>query len=194
MRSLLPALALFVLSFPGTATADALIYRGQPGPAERCAAQLEARETPDARLQRLCDAGTEQTDLSLEGKAAAFANAGIVRLRLGDVDGARQQLEQAREMRLAPSDIDVSLSAALIRMGEAEAALDVLSDPLSISADLRHIALLNRAIAHVETGAVEAAYIDLQNAVLMRPDYAPARDMLAQFTLAETGEISSVAP
>ncbi|MFT5931347.1 MAG: hypothetical protein ACI93G_000425, partial [Hyphomonas sp.] len=55
----------------------------------------------------------------------------------------------------------------------------------SISRERRHVAYFNRAIAHWALDDVAQAYNDLTEAAALKPDYAPAREMLQHFQVAD---------
>ena len=181
MKPAVPAFllsALFSISTPH-AGASPDVYRSSP--AELCATELGHYSEATLRLQRLCDAGAKQSDLTLSGRAAAHANAGTVRIRRGDLEGAARLLSEAHAMRGASADIAISLSAVLIRLERYDEAVLALADLEQVSEELRHKALYNRATAELQRNNVEAAYVDLRKTVQLAPDFVPAQDMLKQF-------------
>lgn len=186
--------SLFSISAPYTA-ASADVFRNGPSPAESCASHLNNSSDATLRLQRLCDAGASQTDLTLSGRAAALANAGTVRIRRGDLEGAARLLAKAQSMKIAPADIVISFSAVLIRLERYDEAVQVLADLERVSEELLPQALYNRASAELQRGNVEAAYVDLRKTVALAPDYTPAQDMLKVFQVSSptlTAEVSDL--
>lgn len=183
MKSQLTALLLSIqIGLPAShAAAQPEVYRAGPSPAAACAARLADQPGASPGLLRLCDRGVRQSDLTEAGRAAALANAGTVRLRLGDHEGAVRRLASAHVSGKAPADIVISLSAALIRLERHDEAAILLSDLNPVSPALRVKALYNRATAEMNLGRVEAAYVDLREAVSLDPDFKPASDLLAHF-------------
>jgi len=173
---------LFSMSAPH-AGASPDVYRSSPSPAELCATELGRHSEATLRLQRLCDAGAKQSDLTLSGRAAAHANAGTVRIRRGDLEGAARLLSEAHAMRGASADIAISLSAVLIRMERYDEAVLALADLDQVSEELRAKALYNRATAELQRNNVEAAFVDLRETVQLAPDFGPAQDMLKRFNV-----------
>lgn len=183
MKPAVPAFllsALFSISAP-QAGASPDVYRSGPSPAEVCATELGRDSEATLRLKRLCDAGAKQSDLTLSGRAAAHANAGTVRIRRGDLEGAARLLSEAHAMPGASADIAISLSAVLIRLERYDEAVLTLADLDQVSNELRHKALYNRATAELQRNNVEAAYVDLRKTVQLAPDFVPAQDMLKRF-------------
>lgn len=183
MKSAVPAFLLstfFSISAP-QAAASPNVYRSGPGPAELCATELGRHSEATLGLKRLCDAGAKQSDLTLSGRAAAHANAGTVRIRRGDLEGAARLLSKAHAMPGASADITISLSAVLIRLERYDEAVQALAGLDQVSDELRHKALYNRAMAELLRNNVEAAYADLRKTVQLAPDFVPAQDMLKRF-------------
>ena len=172
--------SLLTASAADPALAGPLVLAAGQTPAESCARQVAATDTADLRLKRLCDEGAAQAGLSDHDRAAALANAGTVRLRLGELDAATVRFEQARTLSPELEDIAVSQSAALIRLGRYGEAVDVLHQPGRISEDLRPAALYNRAVASLAMDAPGPARVDLEEALRLRPDYAAAASLLGE--------------
>ncbi|KCZ52102.1 hypothetical protein [Hyphomonas pacifica] len=131
--------------------------------------------------------------MTAQGRAAALANAGKVRLRPGNLEEAVIYPSKAQNLG-APKGSVISLSAALIRMNRPEEAIETLSDLNGVSTPLKPIALHNRAMAQLQRHNAKAAYLDLLEAKRLAPGYAPAQELLTHFTLtpypatADTGE------
>ena len=172
--------ALMIAAAADPALAGPLVLASGPSPAEACAHELAATDTVSPRLERLCDEAVTQAGLTDRSRAAALANAGTVRLRLGDLDAALDRFEKARDLAPELEDISISQSAALIRLGRYEEAVDVLHQPGKISADRRAYALYNRAMASLALDAPGPAHADLEEALRLKPDYAAASALLGE--------------
>lgn len=172
------------------------IFRAGTSPASECADELARTDGASLRLLHLCDEGVAQRDLTAQGRAAALANAGTVRLRLGNLEEAVIHLSKAQDLG-APKDSVISLSAALIRLDRPDEAIEALSNLNGVSPQLKPVALYNRAMAQMQRDNAKAAYLDLLEATRLAPDYAPAQDLLTHFTVtpypatAATGESAS---
>ena len=133
----------------------------------------------------LLPAVLQEADLTPATYAATLTNTGIVKMRRGDFDDALADFEAARAKPGASPDVVINLGAVLVRMNRFDEAVDALSDPQAISRERRHVAYLNRAIAHWALGDVAQAYTDLTVATALKPDYAAAREMLQHFQVAD---------
>ena len=170
--------ALLTASAVDPALAAPLVLASGPSPAEACATEIAATDTASPRLKRLCDEGATQAGLSDHDRAAALANAGTVRLRLGELEDAADRFEQARALAPDLADVAVSQSATLIRLGRYEEAVDVLHQPGLLSEGKRAAALYNRALASLAMDAVGPARLDLEEALRINPHYAAAASLL----------------
>ncbi|MFT5776107.1 tetratricopeptide repeat protein [Hyphomonas sp.] len=181
--ALLPAL-LLLFAAPG-AEAGPVVYHSGKTLAETCAARVAAPDAHSAKLLRLCEAALEEADLTPATYAATLTNTGIVKMRRGELDDALADFEAARAKDSASPDVAINLGAVLVRMNRFDEAVDALSEPQSISRERRHVAYFNRAIAHWALDDVAQAYNDLTEAAALKPDYAPAREMLQHFQVAD---------
>jgi tetratricopeptide (TPR) repeat protein len=166
------------------ALAAPLVLAAGPSPAEACAKEVAATDTASPRLKRLCDEAVTQAGLTDHDRAASLANAGTVRLRLGELDAAIDRFEEARELAPELEDISISQSAALIRLGRYEEVIDMLHQPGRISEERRAYALYNRAMAHLALDAPGPAHTDLEEALRLKPDYAAASVLLDEIVRA----------
>ena len=172
--ALLPA--LFLLLAISGAQAGPVVYHSGKTLAETCAAEVTAPDADSAKLLRLCEAALQEPDLTPATYAATLTNTGIVKMRRGDFDDALADFEAALTERGASPDVAINLF---------DEAVDALSDPQAISRERRHVAYLNRAIAHWALGDVAQAYNDLTVATALKPDYAAAREMLQHFQVVD---------
>ena len=170
--------AMIMAAAVDPALAAPLVLAAGPSPAEACANEIAATDSASPRLKRLCDEAITQAGLTDRDRAAALANAGTARLRLGELDAAVVRFEEARELAPELEDISISQSAALIRLGRYEEAIGVLHQPGKISPDRRAFALYNRAMASLALDAPGPALADLEEALHLKPDYAAASALL----------------
>ena len=181
--ALLPA--VFLLLAVSGAQAEPVVYHSGKPLAATCAAKVTAPDAHSSRLLRLCEAALQEADLTPATYAATLTNTGIVKMRRGDLDDALVDFEAARAEPGASPDVAINLGAVLVRMNRFDEAVDALSDPQAISRERRHVAYLNRAIAHWALGDVAQAFEDLTLATALKPDYAAAREMLQHFQVAD---------
>ncbi|MEQ9586730.1 hypothetical protein [Hyphomonas sp.] len=181
---LLPAALLFTMPIL-TANAGATVYHAGGTKAETCAARVADPEERSALVLRLCENALLDQGLTQASHAATLANAGIMKMRRGDLDAALVDFETARALGAATPDIAINLGAVLVRLGRFEEAVDVLSDPEAISVERRHVAFYNRAIAHWALDNLPRAYEDLTAATEMKSDYTAAHVLLQNFHVAE---------
>tara|TARA_R110000803_G_scaffold31179_1_gene69802 strand:- start:559 stop:1122 length:564 start_codon:yes stop_codon:yes gene_type:complete len=181
--ALLPAV-LLLFAVPG-AEAGPIVYHSGKTLAETCATRVAAPDAHSARLLRLCEAALEEAGLAPATYAATLTNTGIVKMRRGELDDALADFEAARAKNDASPDVAINLGAVLVRLNRFDEAVAALSDPQSISRERRHVAYLNRAIAHWALGDLAQAYNDLTVAAELEPDYPAAREMLLHFQVAD---------
>ena len=183
--SSLKAGLLIFLMFDPNAHAQGIVYHFGQSAAEACAARVADPEERSARILRLCENALHAPDLTPASYAATLTNTGIVKMRRGDLDAALADFQAAHAEDAASPDVAINLGAALVRLGRFDEALNVLADPKAISRERRHVAYLNRAIAHWALEDVAHAHEDLTVATALKPDYAPAREMLQHFQVAD---------
>jgi tetratricopeptide (TPR) repeat protein len=179
----LPALMLLLAS--PAAQAGELVYHSGKSLAETCAIRVADPEANSAALLRLCESALLEADLPPAAHAATLTNAGIVKMRRGDLEAALSDFEAARAEDSASPDVAINLGAALVRLNRFDEALNVLAEPQTISAERRHVAYFNRAVANLALDDAARAYDDLKMAVSLAPNYAPARAMLTHFQVSE---------
>jgi len=183
--SSLKAGLLIFLMFDPSAYAQGIVYHFGQSAAENCAEHVANPEEGSARILRLCEDALHGPDLTPASYAATLTNTGIVKMRRGDLDAALADFQTAHAEDAASPDVAINLGAVLVRLGRFDEALDVLSDPQAISRERRHVAYLNRAIAHWALDDVAHAHEDLTVATALKPDYGAARKMLQHFQVAE---------
>jgi len=181
----LPAAALLFTMPVLSANAGTTVYHAGGAKAESCAARVADPDERSAHVLRLCENALLDQGLTQASHAATLANAGIMKMRRGDLDAALADFEAARAFDTATPDIAINLGAVLVRLGRFEEAVDILSDPEAISAERRHVAFYNRAIAHWALDDLPRAYEDLTAATDIKPDYTAAHALLQNFHVAE---------
>ena len=136
--------------------------------------------------QRLaaCDRAIGSVGEDTHMHAALLVNRADIRLLMQDYKGTVSDAE-------ASIALDPDLSAAYLNQGAGLVGLRRYSEALAALqrsvafglTDKSHLAYFNLAIAEEQLGDVRSAYNDYKRALEINPDFAPAKEQLARFTV-----------
>lgn len=190
------ATALGLLSGLGAvAQTNSKIYYNAISPAAACAEGVATTDEAPRQLIGQCETALESRAMKRSDRAATLVNLGTLEARAGQTDTALRRFEKARRIHPGLPDIRVNISAAQIRSGDYDAALETLAAPETVPLEQRHIAHFNRGLAHWHRGEIRGAYDAFAASKALSPDYQPALDMLDNFTLspasADTASLAS---
>jgi len=176
MRHTAAALVALVFAAPAHAAATMI---GE-GPARACYAAAVAG---DGALQGLreCDVALGSDSLTANDRAATMINRGVIRLQRREARLALADFDAAVAWRPLLAEGHVNRGAALILLGENDAAIAAITHGLSLQPRDPHEAYFNRALAHERKGDVRAAYADFQRAAELAPTWTLAQAELARF-------------
>ena len=181
LRCLLGALAIGMAGSAGAAVA----VIGDTSAANCSRAALEKR-ADDASLAS-CNEAIDQGALSRDDLIRTYVNRGAVLMNRRDYGAARADLEHA--IRLDPSVGDAWMDRGAIEIIEHRYA-DGIADTtkgLALGVSEPAKAYFNRAVAYEGIDDEKSAYLDYQQALVLKPDWeAPKRELL-RFSVTRRG-------
>jgi tetratricopeptide (TPR) repeat protein len=187
-RRMLPGLVFAAFGFTGltAAPANASITSLGAGQARECfeAAVLERNPTWAVDV---CTSAIERETLNARDLAATYVNRGILRMRTADRRGAMADFDRA--IRLMPNlgDAFVNRGVLLIADKQDRAAIDAITQGISVGCERPAIAYYSRAIAFELIGDFKSAYRDYKQAAELDPEWTLPRDQLGRFSVRKYG-------
>jgi len=151
-----------------------------PGLAQSCyqAAQFNLDAADGIKT---CTIALDEQPLTLHDRASTYVNRGILRTRLAETEGARDDYNMA--IRLMPdlAEAYIDRGANFITLKNYTQALADLDKGLALGAKQPEIAYYDRAVVHESLGDIRAAYEDYKKAVAIEPHFALAIEQLQRF-------------
>jgi tetratricopeptide (TPR) repeat protein len=175
-----PVSGLVLLSTIAINPAGAAVTVLGNGLGANCFHTAEFGGDPGSGIQT-CTLAIQQEPLSLSDKAATYINRGILRSRVGDMDGALRDYDWGLRMDGVHGEGYVDRGATYIALQRYQDALNDINKGIELGAKKPHIAYYDRAIAHEALGNIRAAYQDYKKAVEIEPDFALATEQLSRF-------------
>jgi tetratricopeptide (TPR) repeat protein len=180
--SKLPVFATFaaasLLSVSPPASAAVTVLGG--GLANSCYQSAEFGGDP-AQAVHSCSLALEQETLTVADRAATFINRGILRSRMGDMNGALRDYDTGLGIDGVHGEGYVDRGATYIAMQRYQDAMTDINKGIEMGAKKPHIAYYDRAIADEALGDVRGAYLDYKKAVELEPDFTLANEQLTRF-------------
>lgn len=151
--------------------------------ARLCYEAAESRlATSREGLQRCDDALTDEV-LTTYDEVATYVNRGILRMRLGDLDGAVADFDQAIARDPDQAEAYLNKGMAFIKLEEEAAAVPLFTAAIEKKTRKPAIAYFGRAVAHELTGEIRQAYFDYKQASLIDPKWRVPKQELSRFTV-----------
>ena len=179
VRPLICALAL--LAVPAGSAFAAVAVIGDTSAASCSRAALEKR-ADDASLQ-FCNDALGQGVLSRDDLIRTYVNRGAVLMNRHDYDAARADLDRA--IQLDPLVGDAWMNRGAIDIIEHRYA-DGIADTtkgLALGVSEPAKAYFNRAVAYEGIDDERSAYLDYQQALVLKPDWEAPKHELLRFTV-----------
>jgi len=179
VRPLIGAIALWA-GFAGAAGAAVAVV-ADTSAAECSRAALEKR-ADDASLG-FCNEAIDQGALSKDDLTRTYVNRGAVLMNRRDYDAARADLERA--IQLDPSVGDAWMDRGAIEIIEHRYA-DGIADTtkgLALGVSEPAKAYFNRAVAYEGIDDEKSAYLDYQQALVLKPDWEAPKHELLRFSV-----------
>ena len=114
-------------------------------------------------------------------RAQIFVNRGIIRAAMGDGGGALSDFNIALTNNPNLGDAYFNRALVLIAQKEPNEALAAINQGIALGATNLQLAYYSRGLIEDDAGQYAAAYRDYQQALAIKPDYAPAQRELARF-------------
>ncbi|MEP3889580.1 MAG: tetratricopeptide repeat protein [Hellea sp.] len=171
--------AAFSLSMAATASAQIVVQGG--GAAQACYMSTKAGNPGRIGAIRKCEAALMELNLSNKDLAATHVNLGVLLMRKGDYSKAKTHYSRAIELRPKLSEAYINYAASLIYTGDYSAAVTAVDTAVELGTNKMPEALYNRAIAYDRLENYKGAYKDLKQALVLRPEWAPAIDLLSGY-------------
>jgi tetratricopeptide (TPR) repeat protein len=150
--------------------------------AANCSQAALEKRADDAAL-RFCNEAIEQGALKRDDLTRTYVNRGAVLMNRHDYDAARADIERA--IRLDPSVGDAWMNRGAINIIErryAEGIADTTKG-LALGVSEPAKAYFNRAVAYEGVGDEKSAYLDYQQALVLKPDWELPKRELMRFTV-----------
>ena len=156
--------------------------------AANCSRAALAQRADDASLQ-FCNQAIDQDDLTKDDLIRTYVNRGAVLMNRHDYVAAQADLERA--IKLDPTVGDAWMDRGAIEIIEhryAEGIADTTKG-LALGVSEPAKAYYNRAVAYEGVDDEKSAYLDYQQALVLKPDWeAPKRELL-RFTVTQRSAV-----
>jgi len=148
--------------------------------ARSCYLAAETRGSPTSDVLRFCDEALKNA-VSHDEVVASLVNRGILKSRLGDLDGAMSDYDSALERDPDQAEAYLNKGFALLDLDSGEAAKPLFDSALAKKTLRPELAYYGRGVAHELTGEISAAYQDYRQASRIDPKWRQPKVELARF-------------
>lgn len=163
-----------------------MLYKTNP--AMQC--YLSARDGVELKAGlEYCNAAMR--DPMMNYRAKIFVNRAIIRHDLGDNKGALMDFGNAIEQDPAFGDTYLNQALVLVDEKRPMEALAAISKGIALGAPSLHLAYYARGAAEDDAGNYAEAYRDYQQALVVKPDYEPAKRQLARFKVVGGAQVQA---
>lgn len=181
----LAILAGSMLAVAAPASAAVLVL-GQ----SRAASCYEAaeREVPTRNNIDVCRAALAEDPLTARERVATHVNLGILHFFNRDYDTALERFDHA--LMLDPDEPEAVLNKAITYLRRDESgsrAVPLFSQAIDMGTREPALAYFGRGLAHEMNGDLTAAYMDIQRASQIAPDWSIPEQNLARFIVERRG-------
>jgi tetratricopeptide (TPR) repeat protein len=121
------------------------------------------------------------SDPQMIHRAELMVDRGVIQTRLGDNAAALSDYNGAIALNAGLGDAYISRAGVLVAMKRYEEARADIAQGLALNATNLHAAYYSRGVIEEESGDVKAAYRDYNQALAIKPDFAPASRELTRF-------------
>lgn len=150
--------------------------------ARSCYEAADSRGTPTRGVLHFCDQAVDRDSLTDDELVATLVNRGILKARLGDLDQAISDFDDA--LRRDPDQAEAYLNKgfALLNLSESgKEAKPLFDTALEKKTRRPELAYYGRGVAHEQAGEVRAAYRDYRQASRIDPKWRQPKMELARF-------------
>jgi tetratricopeptide (TPR) repeat protein len=172
--------AAIALATGGVAGAAVSVLGG--GSAQSCAkAALDGESGPAAEM--LCNIALDSEPLAPPDRAGTFINRGVMKLRRGNFEAAHVDFDAG--IALAPNIGEGWVNRGAMYVGEKryKDAIADIDKALQLGVKEPEKAYFNRALAYEGLDDEKSAYLDYQEALVLKPGWALPQKELLRFTV-----------
>jgi tetratricopeptide (TPR) repeat protein len=166
-----------------------MLYKTNP--AMQC--YLSARDGVELKAG-LAYCNTAMRDPMMNYRAKIFVNRAIIRHDLGDNKGALVDFGNSIEQDPASGDTYLNQALVLVDEKRPMEALAAISKGIALGAPSLHLAYYARGAAEDDAGNYNEAYRDYKQALVVKPDYEPAKRQLARFKVTNGAQAQEKPP
>jgi tetratricopeptide (TPR) repeat protein len=179
MRMLMASVAALSLA-SGVANAAISVLGG--GQAQDCFQAAKAEKSDNASLE-MCNDALDTEFLSPEDRGGTLINRGVMRLRRAEYEAARADFNAGIALIPGVGEGWINRGAMFIGERRYKEALSDIDKALSLGLREPAKAYYNRAIAYEGLDNETQAYLDYQQALVLRPGWALPEHELLRFTV-----------
>jgi len=153
------------------------------GAARNCYLAAESQNRPNADQMNQCNRALAEEGLTAYEVVATHVNRGVLHARRGQLDLAIADFDRGMTLDANEPESYLNKGAALVRIGNPQAALPLFSMALDKNTRKPAVAYYGRGVAYEEMGNMQSAYLDYRRASVADPKWAPPREEMARFTV-----------
>jgi tetratricopeptide (TPR) repeat protein len=182
-KFLVPAVVLVGASLLGATPATAAVQVIGSSSARMCyeAADAPGKPTPD-ELGR-CNAALSEEALARHDETATYVNRGILKLRLGRLQEAVSDFDNAIGNDPDEAEAYLNKGMAVLRMNDGAQAVPLFNSALQKKTRRPALAYYGRGVAQEMAGKLKEAYLDYRQASLIEPEWREPKIELSRFTV-----------
>ena len=129
----------------------------------------------------LAACNTALKDPAMLHRAALLLDRGVIRVRMGHNQAALKDYDSAIAQDPKLGDAYISRAGLLVDLKRYDEARADISQGMALGASNLHVAYYTSGLIADDSGDLEAAYRNYQQALTLKPDFAPASRELARF-------------
>jgi len=183
MAYLTKTLLALAVSLSMSSTVFAQVFVGGNGAAHQCYTSAKLGNPGTIGAIRTCETALENITITRKNEAATHTNLGVLLMRKGDHDKAQINYQRAINLRPKAAEIYINYAASLIYTGDYQNALTTINKAIDLETSKMPEALFNRAMAYDRQQNYTAAYKDLKQALLLKPEWPVALKALDNYTV-----------
>ena len=152
--------------------------------ARSCYLAAEAQSRPLPGAFETCDQALMQEALDLPDRVATLVNRGILQLRVGKIDAAVGDFDQAIALEPDQAEAYLNKGMAVLREGAGwQDAVALFDEALNRQTRRPELAYYGRGVANEMGGKLAAAYRDYRQASALAPRWREPKTELARFSV-----------
>jgi tetratricopeptide (TPR) repeat protein len=171
-----------VLSLGVSSAACAAVTVMGDSAAQQCS-EAAFHERADSSSMELCTRALGESKLDRRDLAGTYINRGVMWMVRRDYKSARSDFQSAIEIDPALGEAWVNRGAIAILDRQFQAGIDDISKGLTLGTEEPAKAYYNRAVAYEGIDDEKSAYLDYQQALVLKPGWDLPKQELLRFTV-----------